>query len=282
VGGSDVETAGHRGAAISATRRGRSHIKERVVVYSKVMREGDWKAEEMSGENSSGLQVEAVVEALGGWDPVQHPHRRWEYATMMCAYRHWLKDYQRPPQRKLVIADVGCGIGLSPALMLKEGNSVVMYEPWVYGDESTKAFAQLTRICTVWPEKVGNYHSLLRRPLCELIDDDKNRYDAAMCISTLEHIGEYARAWKDLLSMVKPGGLVFITTDFAENRHDHYRHANLRAGRMFNDEIYRELVAAGRAMNFTLLGGSADYHWSEECRLCNDYGFASLAMVRQK
>lgn len=223
-------------------------------------------------------RVETVVKTLGGWDPVQHPHRRWEYTMMLYAYDAWYKTSDLLGLR-CKIADVGCGIGLSPAIMLDNENEVTMYEPWVYGDESAKALSQARAMV----QRFGTYaprFRMLGRPLCEMTSEDHEAYDIAFCISTLEHIGEYARAWRDLLDMVAPGGLVFITSDFAEDEVDHYRHANLRAGRMFTGKIYDELFRIGQEKGFSLLGGVADWVWSEKCRLVNDYGFASLAMVR--
>jgi SAM-dependent methyltransferase len=247
------------------------------VIYSKVMQPSDYK--ELSTELKI---VDRVAYLCGGWDPVQHTHRRWEYAMMMKAYFAWLTVYQEQEnnRRSCRVADHGCGIGLSPALMLYASNSVQMYEPWVYGDETHKVTATLRQLHQHIPFHQEGWE-LIRRPLCELIDIDKNVFDVALCISTLEHIGEYQRAWRDLLSTVKPGGLVFITTDFAEDEEDHYANANLRAGKMFTGKTYDELFHIGQDEGFMLLGGVADWIWQEECRMVNDSGFASLAMVRR-
>jgi len=257
------------------------------MIYSKVM-------EDIDDRDFEGFTfyLKLVETALGGWDPVQHPARRWEYTMMMAAYSKWCdlgnvpNLGNMPGDRVLNVADVGCGIGLSPILMLMCGHNVTMYEPWVYGDESVKLNNQIVKAKSYFAERLQSSRKwgeavITRRPLCELLDSDRNVYDVVNCISTMEHIGEYMRAWKDLLSMVKPGGLVFITTDFAEDEQDHYRHANLRAGKMFTGRIYDDLHRIGSDMGFYLLDGVSNWVWSEECRLVNDYSFASMALVRR-
>jgi SAM-dependent methyltransferase len=247
------------------------------MTHSKVMKQSDYQ----KLVTALGI-VDRVAELCGGWDPVQHTSRRWEYAMMLDAIASWYEDYapaSMSEKLSLRVADHGCGIGLSPALMLYQGHAVKMYEPWVYGDETAKVTATLNRL-----QSQKAFHpegwELIRRPLCELEEIDKGKFDVGLCISTLEHIGEYQKAWKDLLSVVKPGGLIFITTDFAEDEQDHYQYAYLRAGKMFTGKTYDELFQIASESGFHLLGGVADWVWSEECRLVNDYGYASLALVR--
>lgn len=248
------------------------------MVTSKVMRLEDY--EELKEE---ALFVEGVVTACGGWQPEQHQHRHWEYYLLEKVYCQWLCNY--PPlvndtfsaDARLKVADVGGCIGLPTPMMLSHSCDVVMYEPWVHGDWSAKFWHQVS----TFKNNTGNRNevTLKNTPLCEMKEEDKFEYDIALCVSTLEHIGEWKKAWFDLLTMVKPNGLVFITSDFAEHEEDNYQYAYLRAGRMFIENIYEELIQVGTSCGFTLLDGK-DYAWSEECRLVNDYGFASLAMVR--
>lgn len=73
-----------------------------------------------------------------------------------------------------------------------------------------------------------------------------------------------------------------MTTDFAEDENDHYVCYNLRAGKMFNITTYTELYEIARDSGFELVGGQQDWGWDAGCRLVNDYGFASMALIRTK
>lgn len=226
-------------------------------------------------------RVDKIAELSGGWPSVQHPHRRWEYALMLQTFQSWFAMYRWDAARRhsLYIADVGGCVGLTTPLFMAFDHIVSMYEIWAYGNETNQFWQQVHALRGTL--KIERVPTLIDRPLCGLVDGDRNVYDAAFCISTLEHIGAYQQAFGDLLSMVRPGGLVFLTTDYAEDEVDHYANANLRAGRMFNIDVYNRLIAQGQAMGFTLFGGEPELAWTEDCRLVNDSGFASLAIVRE-
>jgi 2-polyprenyl-3-methyl-5-hydroxy-6-metoxy-1,4-benzoquinol methylase len=247
------------------------------VIPSRVMRMSDY--DNLKDELA---YVDKIAELSGGWNAVQHPHRRWEYALMLQVAKQWAQAKMRVPKNcteAIKVADVGGGIGETSRLMLSYDCDVTMYEPWVYGDETDKFMGQIATLRKNLSSELKTVR-MCNRPLCNLDQDDKNAYDAVFCISTLEHIGAYQLAFHELLQMVKPGGLVFLTTDYAEDEVDHYANANLRAGIMFNEQTYQRLAAYGEQNGFVLVGGKSEWKWSEDCRLVNDSGFASLAMVR--
>jgi ubiquinone/menaquinone biosynthesis C-methylase UbiE len=39
-------------------------------------------------------------------------------------------------------------------------------------------------------------------------------WDVVMCISTIEHVDDHDAAMRELLRLVRPGGYIFITTDY--------------------------------------------------------------------
>lgn len=236
------------------------------------------------------FHVDWVAEAVGGWNPEQHPCRRWEYAMLWCAYRKWAWNATRGNVDRWKVADFGAGMGLSPAMLLGEAD-VVIYEPWTMGNQQQIAAQQLdkfkdsiqklTQTSKLFEKvKLGNY-VWNQRGLNELIPLDVD-YDIAVCISTLEHIVEYQKAFRDLCKAVRRGGLIFITTDFAEDENDHYVFSNLRAGKMFTAKIYNELCNIGVEEKCFLLDGIYDYSWDDSRKLVNDYGFASMALVKEE
>lgn len=238
------------------------------MILSRTMRESDY--DELKEE---GQVIQDVHASIQMWNDKQHHHRLWEYALAQKALKMAF-----PEEKQLTVSDHGCGCGYLGPLMLWLGHNVLLYECWTFGNEESFMMEQMHRVALARGAKAGIY-AMYHRPLCELVAEDCG-VDAAFCISTLEHIGEYQKAFRDLLSTVKPGGLVFLTTDFAEDEQDHYQYNFLRAGKMFNRDTYEELRVIGESMGFELLGGN-DWNWYPQCRLVNDYGFASLAMTRR-
>jgi hypothetical protein len=240
------------------------------MILTRTMKELDYECLKTEGE----MLVE-VQKAIQMWYPPQHKHRLWEYTMALKALRAIY-----PQQQKLSVSDMGCaGSFLSP-MMAWYGHNVSMYEIWQFGDLREYTMEQMTRVHGIKGSEAGSY-KLHNRGMCGLLDEDRG-LDVAFCISTLEHIPNYQAAWIDLLNTVKLGGLVFITTDFAEDETDHYQYNYLRAGKMFNWNTYMELITIGKERGFSLLGNGHDLYWSEACRLVHDYGFGSLAMVKEK
>src|SRR5712675_1367927 len=238
------------------------------MIFSKVMEQKDY--DELGKEL---IIVKHIAEACGGWPSVQHMHRQWEYSLMILAFEEWIKNKNVTDQ--FLVADVGGGIGFTTPIFAAFNCDVVMYEPWVSGDESAKFWDQVNTLQNNL--KKQNVIKLENRALCNLLPIDRRTYDAAFCISTLEHIGEYQKAFIDLLSMVKQGGLVFLTTDYGDHEFDDYPHAGLRAGKMFTSATYHELIEIAISRGFNVLGYEWYYNWKEEYRMVNHYGFASLS-----
>jgi ubiquinone/menaquinone biosynthesis C-methylase UbiE len=217
--------------------------------------------------------IQSVKDAIQMWNPAQHQHRHWEYALALKAFRSVFGEGQG-----FMVSDHGCGAGFLSPMLSWLGQIVRMYDCWTMSNDERYMLEQMRRVRIERGDSAGSYE-FWNRPLGELVAED-NGVDAAFCISTLEHIGEYQKAFRDLLRTVRLGGLVFVTTDFAEDQEDHYQYAWLRAGKMFNEDSYRELCEIAGEEGFLLLGGEHDWTWNESCRLVNDYGFGALAMWR--
>lgn len=242
------------------------------MILSRTMREKDY--DEMSSEGQIIRDIHATIQM---WNDKQHKHRLWEYALAQKVLTTVFGS-----KKGLLVSDHGCGAGYLSPILYWLGHKVWMYECWVFGNEEAFALEQMRKVGT-HRAPLGGTYEMRNRPLCELVDADRG-VDAAFCISTLEHIGEYQKAFRDLLSTVRQGGLVFLTTDFAEDETDHYQYSYLRAGKMFNKATYLELSNIAHGEGFEFLGGTGEYDWcwDDSCRLVNDYGFASLAMVKRR
>lgn len=239
------------------------------MILSRSMREADYS--ELVAEGQVIIDIQAVIQM---WFEYQHKHRLWEYAIAQKALTTVFGD-----KKGLTVSDHGCGAGFMSPILYWLGHHVRMYEPWTMGSQEDYMMEQMRRVAEHRASLGGSYE-MRHTPLCHMEEKDKE-VDAAFCISTLEHIGEYQRAFRDLLSTVKSGGLVFLTTDYGEHEKDDYQYAYLRAGKMFAIQTYYELYEIAKGMGFELLGKTQDWKWREENRIVLDYGFGSFALIKE-
>jgi ubiquinone/menaquinone biosynthesis C-methylase UbiE len=237
------------------------------MIFSKTMNENDYP--EFVAE---GQVLITVRETIQMWLAAQHKHRLWEYALAQKVLKEVFGD-----KNGLRVCDVGCAGSFLAPILYWLGNHVVMYDIWSMGNYHDFTMEQMRKVAQ--HRREGSYE-FKERGLGGMQQDDRD-FDAAFCVSTIEHIAKYQEAFVDLLDMVKPGGLVFLTSDFAEDEEDHYQYSYLRAGKMFTKKTYEELIEIGKNKGFHLLGGKHDLTWGEENRLVNDYGFGALALVRE-
>lgn len=236
------------------------------------------------------LIVDRILAMLGGGDKAQHPLRRWEYAMALRAYMIWL-GIDRTPETggwggmPVKVSDHGCCTGMLAPMMFWLGNEVWMYEVWSWGNQEEMALRQMEQVKSQAARGGGPY-KMINRPLGQLTEEDGG-VDVAFCISTMEHIPNFEHAFKQYCATVNPGGMLFMTTDSAQDENDHYIANNVRAGTMFNKGIYEKLAGWAREQGFELLGGESDWSWDNSCQLIpspfvvGGYGFACLSMQKK-
>lgn len=240
------------------------------MIFSRSMRQLDFNDAGLQ----RGLNFLRVVEGLvGGLSEEQHPHRRWEYALAYEALKDSLPSILKINQT-LKVADFGAGFGLLSPMMVQLGHHVSLYEIWTHGNREDLVRKQLAGAAA--PD--ANY-SIIHRPLSQLVPKlDHGVYDASFCISVLEHVKEEKAAFVDLCRSVRPGGLVFLTMDFANTDQDTFRHRGMRA-RIYDAKGMERLVGYARGEGLELLGGESDWSWHGP--MVNEYSFSSLALVKQ-
>jgi SAM-dependent methyltransferase len=236
------------------------------MILSKVMHPADWAF--LSPE------VEEVDKVA--LYPEQNLYRRWEYAMALKALRTAFAE-ERPDG--LCMTEFGSGPGSLGPLLFGLGYTITLRDHWTVPGHEAFLRAELMKASERLPVRHMNFWVIQDGQLGQPIAT-RPTYDAVFCISVLEHIRDYATAFRELIYYTRPGGLIFLTTDFAEDETDHYSHAGLRAGKMFTESTYRELYAIARGENCWLLGGGEDWKWRDACRLVYDYGFASMAFIR--
>jgi SAM-dependent methyltransferase len=217
-------------------------------------------------------EIDKVLPLLGGWNTVQHQHRKWEYAMALFAANRWALQRKRKSPGFFTVADFGCGIGILSPVLAWMGNKVSMYEIWTMGNEEAQAIEQMNKVSG----NNGSYE-MVNRALGGLQEKDFGKFDASFCISTIEHTPDHENAFREFCQTVKPGGLLFLTMDFADNTGPHFAdHVRCRIG---TKELMHQYGQWGSEMGMSYFGGT-DWEWTEASRMVYDFGFGSLAMVK--
>jgi len=181
-----------------------------------------------------------------------------------------------------------------PAVLIGIGAKVDMFENWkpmykmttrAEGDESEFVHRQMAQVAakSSFRASIGKYEIFSSPMLGELNEQWWKKYHISLCISTLEHIENRERAFEDLCQTIKPGGLLFLTMDYADDGRKDETYIGAQCRSMMYNEIQMKLLAkVASKFGFEFFGGDPDWSWAEEMRMVNDNGFASLVMVRNK
>lgn len=133
-----------------------------------------------------------------------HEHRLWEYGSIM----QQIVELDVPWDAKII--DVGSGGSFFPPYLGTVGQHprISLTDSMKYGDISQDVQAQ-------------RVHYGLELPLYDVLCEDmsplpSDHWDVTMCISTIEHVDadKHDDALRELWRITKPGGLIFITSDY--------------------------------------------------------------------
>lgn len=137
-------------------------------------------------------------------------HRLWEYASIM----QQLEGLQISEAARII--DTGSGGSFFPPYLATHGFPHLELTDWVgvledgmnYGDCRPDVEAQRAFSGAALP-----LHLLLLEDMAALAT---GTYDVAMCISSIEHVpgGHHDAALRELWRITKPGGYLFITSDY--------------------------------------------------------------------
>ncbi len=220
---------------------------------------------------------------FGGWNPVQHRHRHWEYSLSLQVFDRWRQGRLGP----FAIADFGAGYDYVSPILYKSGHRMTMFEIWSMGNIQELMLSQMNVIKS--SGTIGSYE-LVEEDLTKLSLKYFGSFDVSLCISTLEHILDYKKAFRELCQSVKPGGLIFVTMDYGDGQtsSNGYFAAHSRPAGIPDEKYMYGLVEVGEKEGCRLFGGDPEWSWDESCRLLNKnfapplkgFGFVSLAMVK--
>jgi|PlaIllAssembly_1097288.scaffolds.fasta_scaffold20482_3 SAM-dependent methyltransferase len=130
-----------------------------------------------------------------------HEHREWEYASVL----QQLDALDITPPAKIL--DTGSGANYFAPLLKMDGYDLAVNDSMAYGDITD----WLRRQCF----GLGITIPLIVSPVEKLGLED-GQWDVAMCISVIEHLAveQFEAGIRELARVTKPGGFVFITSDF--------------------------------------------------------------------
>jgi 2-polyprenyl-3-methyl-5-hydroxy-6-metoxy-1,4-benzoquinol methylase len=133
-----------------------------------------------------------------------HPHRIWEYASIMLQ----LRELGVP--RDAEIVDVGAGASFFDPYLALRYPKLCEIDSMKYGDVTDMVEAQRAHYGVALP--------LYDLALEDLSPIQSDRFDVSMCISTIEHVDDHDAAMRELVRITKPGGYIFITSDYFRSR----------------------------------------------------------------
>lgn len=200
-------------------------------------------------------QVDAHPAALEG----QHPIRRWEYAMALYAIQEWQRGVGKAGP---LIADVGgAGSQFWQLLTAVTRERIVSIDP-ANVPTSAEAYTH-PYVGTVEEYAVDNYHG---------------QFDVLSCISVIEHVVDLRPFFRACHMLLKPGGLLFLTTDYWDADGPDVAHFHWMRHRIYNAERIRRLVCTLRELGFASLGKA---NWNYPGNQLYDYSVASLAVTRK-
>lgn len=188
--------------------------------------------------------------AYTGWGT---EHRRWEYGIGLALLRQ--------EQAKTVL-EVGGGSSLFAASAIWMEMDVKVVDP----DDYRSMFEQQS-------QRIGKTIPFIHQDFFNYPEGEQ--FDAVVCISTIEHVPNDADFFLKLLRYVKPGGLLYLTTDFHDSGVALFGGHN----RTYNAEMLMSLIALAQETGFEILGEAPDYQAFQPL-VHGMYTFASLALKR--
>jgi len=211
--------------------------------------------------------VDKHPDALAG----QHAIRRWEYAMALRTITGWAAQQvfhgslDAPPLRPLQICDVGgAGSNFWQVLSGMTSERIVLVDASLPADLSPMGYAQVDCIRSTVEEYAATA--------------THGQLDIITCISVIEHVEEVRKFFRACHMLLKPGGLLFLTTDYWDAEGDDTAHFHWMRKRIYNDERMRTLLGGLRELGYASFG-QAD--WSYKGPQVYDYSIASAAMVKK-
>lgn len=107
-----------------------------------------------------------------------------------------------PPLSNLSIIDVGCGGGIAAAALCRQGGIVTGIDANNHNIQASKHHASQNNLAI----------NFINQTVEEHIIKHANSYDIVVCFEVIEHVAEPAEFIINLTSLIKPGGMMILST----------------------------------------------------------------------
>lgn len=204
-------------------------------------------------------QIDRCPDALAG----QHPIRRWEYATALYTMQVWQENQGQGdghPGTPLQICDVGgAGSNFWKVLAGLTSETVIVVDPSTVRVEDHQAVF-LTASAEDYAANAPH-----------------DQFDVLTCISVIEHVRDLRPFFRACRMLLKPGGLLFLTTDYWDADGEDTAHFHWMRERIYNAGSIRSLLRSLRDLGYRSFGTS---DWTYAGAQVYNYSVASLAVVK--
>jgi len=103
--------------------------------------------------------------------------------------------------------------------------------------------------------------------------DAEGKFDVTMCISTIEHVDDHDAAMEELVRITKPGGYIFITSDYFRD----IEHWEQSVSRHLQNTPYREdFVLALPTVFDVAFVGETDFGYCGD--FVHNYSFVNICL----
>lgn len=196
----------------------------------------------------------------------QHEARWWEYSMAHLAINEWCTQHDTlyGIGEPLKLADVGgAGSRFAQSLVFQTSEDILLIDPLV----TAEVIQECGRLAPV-PLSVEAYAA--QAPHGQL--------DCITAISVIEHLETVRPFLRACHMLLKPGGLLFLTTDCWNKEGEDVAHFHWMRKRIYNPETMGRLAMSAREVGYKSFGRTDwDYHGDH----VYDYSFASLALVKR-
>lgn len=139
-----------------------------------------------------------------------HTHRLWEYASIV----QQLDELGVSPEAEMI--DLGAGASFFDPYLALRFPRLCCTDSMKYGDVTAMVQAQRAAYGVALP-----LYDLPLEDMSARTDigwgGATDKFDVTLCISTIEHVDDHDKAFHEMVRITKPGGLIFITSDYFRN-----------------------------------------------------------------
>jgi SAM-dependent methyltransferase len=196
----------------------------------------------------------------------QHPIRRWEYAMTLRTIEAWrivrplIPALEAGPLR---ICDVGgAGSNFWELLLPLTSAPVTLVDAAAIPRDEGRL--------QVWAEYLEDHAQHV----------PPRQYDIITCISVIEHVDLLPPFFRAITSLLRPGGLLCLTTDFWNAEGPDTAHFHWMRTRIYNEASAKKLLAHVRELGYTPFGGSGD--WAYAGHQLYDYSVCTMALTKKE